>query len=58
MHYNPFKNPELAEKRRNIVLHLMNLHGKITDEEMKAAQAVPIADSLLTRGPTSGQTKF
>lgn len=25
----------------------MNLHGKITDEEMKAAQAVPVTDSLL-----------
>ncbi|WP_391209037.1 PBP1A family penicillin-binding protein [Psychrobacillus sp. L4] len=45
--YNPFKNPELAQKRRNIVLHLMNLHGKITDAEMKKAQAVPIENSLL-----------
>ncbi|MFJ8067182.1 PBP1A family penicillin-binding protein [Psychrobacillus sp. NPDC096426] len=45
--YNPFKNPELAEKRRNIVLHLMNLHGKISESEMKTAQAVPIEDSLL-----------
>lgn len=45
--YNPFKNPELAEKRRNIVLHLMNLHGKITEEEMKTAQAVPIEEGLL-----------
>ncbi|TQR19742.1 PBP1A family penicillin-binding protein [Psychrobacillus vulpis] len=45
--YNPFKNPDLAEKRRNIVLHLMNLHGKITEEEMKAAQAIPIEDTLL-----------
>jgi len=45
--YNPFKNPDLAEKRKDIVLHLMNLHGKITDEEMKAAQAIPVEDSLL-----------
>ncbi len=45
--YNPFKNPDLAEKRRNTVLHLMNLHGKITDVEMRTAQAVPIGDSLL-----------
>ena len=45
--YNPFKNPELAQKRRNTVLHLMNLHGKITDAEMRTAQAVPIGDSLL-----------
>src|SRR5699024_9500069 len=45
--FHPFKNPELTEKRRNVVLHLMNLHGKITEEEMKTAQAVPIEDSLL-----------
>lgn len=45
--FNPFKNPELTEERRNVVLHLMNLHGKITEEEMKAAQAVPIEDTLL-----------
>jgi penicillin-binding protein 1A len=45
--YNPFKNPELAQKRRNIVLHLMNLHGKISDEEMKKAQAVSVESSLL-----------
>lgn len=45
--FNPFKNPERAEKRRNTVLYLMNLHGKITDEEMKAAQAIPVVDSLL-----------
>ncbi|WP_391121830.1 PBP1A family penicillin-binding protein [Psychrobacillus sp. L3] len=45
--YNPFKHPENAEKRRNIVLHLMNLHGKITEAEMKKAQAVPIESSLL-----------
>ena len=45
--FNPFKDPELTEKRRNVVLHLMNLHGKITEEEMKTAQAVPIEDTLL-----------
>jgi len=45
--FNPFKNPDLTEDRRNVVLHLMNLHGKITEEEMKTAQAVPIAETLL-----------
>ena len=30
--YNPFINPERAEKRRNIVLGLMYQHGKITKE--------------------------
>ena len=38
--YNPFKNPERAEKRRNIVLGLMYQHKKITKEEMEAARAI------------------
>ena len=37
--YNPFKNPERAEKRRNIVLGLMYQHKKITKEEMEAAKS-------------------
>ncbi|PLR77175.1 penicillin-binding protein [Bacillus sp. V3-13] len=45
--YNPFKYPENAEKRRNIVLSLMNQHGFITKEEMKAAQAIPVESSLV-----------
>ncbi|MFC4411328.1 PBP1A family penicillin-binding protein [Chungangia koreensis] len=44
--YNPFKNPERAEKRRNIVLSLMHQHGKISEEEMKAAQAIPVTEGL------------
>ncbi|RIW33113.1 PBP1A family penicillin-binding protein [Bacillus salacetis] len=46
--YNPFDYPEKAEKRRNIVLSLMNQHGKITKEEMEKAQAVPVTDSLVS----------
>ncbi|QTD42149.1 PBP1A family penicillin-binding protein [Sporosarcina sp. Te-1] len=45
--YNPLKNPERAEKRRNTVLHLMYKHKKITKEEMEAAQAVPVTANLL-----------
>ncbi|TCJ05468.1 transglycosylase domain-containing protein [Cytobacillus praedii] len=45
--YNPFKHPDRAEKRRNIVLSLMNQHGFITKEEMKAAQAIPVESSLV-----------
>jgi penicillin-binding protein 1A len=45
--YNPFKNPESAEKRRNIVLRLMEQHGKITKDEMETAQAVPITEGLV-----------
>ncbi|WP_019241968.1 MULTISPECIES: PBP1A family penicillin-binding protein, partial [Bacillus] len=45
--YNPFNHPERAEKRRNVVLQLMNKHGYISESEMKEAQSVKITDSLL-----------
>ena len=45
--YNPYKNPERAEKRRNIVLGLMYQHKKITKEEMEAAKAIPVTSTLL-----------
>lgn len=45
--YNPFKNPERAEKRRNIVLSLMYKHEKITKEQMEEAKAVPVTATLL-----------
>lgn len=45
--YNPFKNPERAEKRRNIVLGLMHQHKKITTVEMEAAKAIPVTSTLL-----------
>ena len=44
--YNPFRNPERAEKRRNIVLGLMYQHNKITKEEMEAAKAIPVTSTL------------
>jgi len=48
--YNPFKNPEGAEERRNVVLTLMNRHGYITEAEMKEAQSIPIESTLLAEG--------
>lgn len=45
--YNPFKNPERAEKRRNTVLSLMYKHGKITKEQMEKAKAIPVTETLL-----------
>ncbi|PSL41945.1 penicillin-binding protein 1A [Planomicrobium soli] len=45
--YNPFKNPDRAETRRNVVLSLMEQHGKITTAQKEEAQAIPIEDSLL-----------
>ncbi|MFJ7952736.1 transglycosylase domain-containing protein [Lysinibacillus sp. NPDC096418] len=44
--YNPIKNPERAEKRRNIVLGLMHQHGKITKAEMEEAKAVDVQAGL------------
>ncbi|ADU30178.1 transglycosylase domain-containing protein [Evansella cellulosilytica] len=45
-HFNPFKNPEAAEQRRNTVIALMERHEKITAEEAEAAMAVPIEEQL------------
>lgn len=45
-HFNPLRNPEAAEKRRNIVISLMERHGKISPEEAEAARSVAIEDQL------------
>ncbi|WP_066061064.1 PBP1A family penicillin-binding protein [Neobacillus soli] len=45
--YNPFKHPDLAEKRRNIVLTLMHQHGFITKQEMDDAKKVSVASTVL-----------
>lgn len=45
--YNPFTNPELAEKRRNTVLLLMYNNKKITKAEMDAAVKVSVKSGLL-----------
>ncbi|MCG0313259.1 MAG: transglycosylase domain-containing protein, partial [Calditerricola sp.] len=40
--YNPFKNPEAAKERRNLVLRLMEEQGYITPAERKQAEQQPI----------------
>lgn len=45
--YDPTKNPEAAESRRNLVLSLMEQHGKITSEEAAAAKAIPLSDQIV-----------
>ena len=47
--YNPFNNPEAAEKRRNTVLELMNLHGYISDEQLEDAKAIPVESLLIEK---------
>jgi penicillin-binding protein 1A len=58
--FNPFKHPEAAEKRRNIVLRLMEQHGKITKAEMEEAQAIPLSEGLLAeeKRKPSNSTKY
>lgn len=45
--YNPYKNPDKAEKRRNTVLNLMVRHGYITEEERDMANSVSIESMLI-----------
>jgi penicillin-binding protein 1A len=45
--YNPFDYPDNAEKRRNIVLTLMEQHGYITKAEMEEAKSVPVTATLV-----------
>lgn len=45
--YNPFTHPDLATKRRNIVLSLMNQHGYISKSEMEQAMKVPVQKGLV-----------
>lgn len=45
--YNPFKNPERAQQRRDLVLDLMVLHEKITKEEAEAAKQIDVTSRLL-----------
>ncbi|MGN7479227.1 transglycosylase domain-containing protein [Solibacillus silvestris] len=45
--FNPYKKPDRAKKRRNIVLSLMVQHDKISEEEATEAKATNITAGLL-----------
>ncbi|WP_110927650.1 transglycosylase domain-containing protein [Bacillus massiliglaciei] len=47
--YNPYTHPERAKERRDVVLHLMNKHGFISEEEMKKAQAIPVMQGIIEK---------
>ncbi|WP_099158328.1 PBP1A family penicillin-binding protein [Virgibacillus ndiopensis] len=49
--YNPFNHPELTKKRVNTVLHLMVMHGKITEKEAEEAKKVDIPSLLTDKKP-------
>lgn len=48
--YDPYEYPDRAEKRRNVVLYLMNKHGYISKEEMEKAQEIPVEQGLAKKG--------
>lgn len=41
-YYNPWKNPERAKERRNVVLAVMHQEGLIDDQQLKISQAAPL----------------
>ena len=45
--YDPYKNPELAKERRDIVLYTMKENNKISEKEYKEAVATPVTDGLI-----------
>ncbi|MDN5708667.1 MAG: PBP1A family penicillin-binding protein, partial [Planococcus sp. (in: firmicutes)] len=45
--YNPFKNPQAAEERRDVVLNLMEQHGKIDAAQKEEAWNTPVESTLL-----------
>lgn len=41
-YYNPWRNPERAKTRRNVVLSVMHTEGLIDDKQFKEAQVAPL----------------
>lgn len=53
--YNPWRNPESAEKRRNIVLNNMLVMGYLTQEQYETESAKPL--NVISK-PTTGPARF
>src|SRR5690606_6830286 len=53
--YDPYVYPENAEKRKDLVLTLMEMHGKISEEEMKAAQDIHVTETLIPEEDNVGK---
>ena len=56
-YYRPTTNPENASKRRDTVLYLMKRNGYITEEEKKAAAAIPV-ESLVADVSVITENKY
>jgi penicillin-binding protein 1B len=50
-YYNPWRNPERAKERRDVVLGVMHKEGLITDVQLKKALAAPLG--IVTESQTS-----
>ena len=56
--YDPYRYPEMAEKRRSTVLYLMRKHGYITEEEEKVAKSIPISSLLKNTNADNGSNPY
>jgi len=52
--FDPFKNLEKAQNRRDRILDLMELHGYITEEECEKTKAIPVQNTLKSNPLNSG----
>ena len=52
--WDPIRNPEKSQTRRDVVLQLMKAQGYITPEEYDAGIATPLADTLRPQEPRLG----
>ncbi|MGG3624121.1 PBP1A family penicillin-binding protein [Bacillus gobiensis] len=55
--YNPIKNPERAEQRRNVVLGLMEQHGFISKAEYDKAKSVAVTEGLVSEETYAKKTE-
>jgi membrane peptidoglycan carboxypeptidase len=52
--YDPIRNPEASQERRDRVLRLMHDQGYISRDELDAGLAAPLTDTLVPSEPTVG----
>lgn len=48
-YYNPFKNPDITEKRKDTVLNLMYRHGYLTEKELNLAKNVEVQNIIANK---------
>lgn len=56
--YSPFKNPEICQKRKEIVLKAMLKNGSINESEYQAAKEQPVPKSDLQKDGNGAYVRF